>query len=231
MAGRGSVTAQDEDDARLAADAATAALAAARAELEELRAGPRPERLAAGRAEVMRAAAELRSAEVDLENSTLTAPFAGTVGARLADEGDVPAAGAAVLELLETAAPRLRAGVGGPDAGEFAVGPDAAPATDRRRPPRGRTAPHRRRDRVRPRPPRRRRITGRRRHPPPRPGAAGEVGHRVPPRLTRCPNTTTRPADRGLRASSAPAPCWRKHITKAGAMEAATGRDRRRPKW
>ena len=122
MAGRGSVTEQDEDDARLAADAAKAALAAAKANLAELRAGTRPERLAAGRAEVARAEADLAAVAVDLVKSTLTAPFAGTVAARLADEGAVPAAGTPVLELLETAAPRVRAGVAGLAAAGFYVG-------------------------------------------------------------------------------------------------------------
>ena len=122
MAGRGSVTEQDVDDARLAADAAKAALAAARSGLEELRAGTRPERLAAQRAEVARATADLAAVDVDLAKSELVAPFAGTVAARLADEGAVPAAGTPVLELLETAAPRVRAGVAGGAAGDFAAG-------------------------------------------------------------------------------------------------------------
>ena len=122
MAGRGSVTEQDTDDARLAADAAKAALAAARADLDELTNGTRPERLAAQRAAVAQATADLAAADVDLAESELRAPFAGSVAARFADEGAVPAAGAPILDLLETAAPRARVGVAGGAAAELAVG-------------------------------------------------------------------------------------------------------------
>jgi len=55
--------------------------------------------------------AAIRALEVDIAKSVLRAPFAGTVGARLADEGAVVAAGAPVADLLETGRPRARVGV------------------------------------------------------------------------------------------------------------------------
>lgn len=55
--------------------------------------------------------AEIRALEIDIEKSALIAPFAGTVAARHLDEGAVVAAGASVLELLESGRPQARVGV------------------------------------------------------------------------------------------------------------------------
>jgi RND family efflux transporter MFP subunit len=60
-----------------------------------------------------RRAAEARLAALDLEieKTTLTAPFAARVGARDVDEGAVVGAGTAMLTLIETARPRLKVGL------------------------------------------------------------------------------------------------------------------------
>ena len=54
--------------------------------------------------------AQIRSLEVEIAKSTLRAPYAATVAMRLVDEGEVVAAGQAILSLLE--ASRLEARVG-----------------------------------------------------------------------------------------------------------------------
>ncbi|MEM1250073.1 MAG: efflux RND transporter periplasmic adaptor subunit [Acidobacteriota bacterium] len=83
---RNAVSAQDVDEAQQRATSADAALARIRAQIELL--------------------------DVDLTNSTLKSPYAAIVSARLLDEGQVLAAGTPVFELVESAAPRVRIGVG-----------------------------------------------------------------------------------------------------------------------
>ena len=125
MSDRAATTEQASDEARLAAEADRAALAAAAARLDELERGTRPERVAAARAGVERAAADLAAVRVDLAESVLTAPFAGTVGRRHVDPGVVLAAGTPVLDLFETSRPEARVGVAGGAADLFAVGDPA----------------------------------------------------------------------------------------------------------
>lgn len=62
-------------------------------------------------AQIAETDAALASVEVRLEKSVLRAPFAGRVGERRADRGTTLAAGAPVLELLETSAPEVRVGL------------------------------------------------------------------------------------------------------------------------
>ncbi len=103
---------QEELDAEVLNEAAArAALRAQQARLDELEAGTRVEQIAAQRAIVRQTEAELRSIDVDLERSRLDAPFDGTIGRRHVDEGVVIAAGAPVVELVETGRLRVRMGL------------------------------------------------------------------------------------------------------------------------
>ncbi len=72
-------------------------------------------RLLAGRA-------SLRALEVDLHRAVLRAPFAGSVAARLADEGQVIQPGQPVLRLLETTTLEVRVGLPPEVAAELAPG-------------------------------------------------------------------------------------------------------------
>lgn len=83
---RNAVSAQDVDEAQQRAASAAAALQRTQAQIELL--------------------------EVDLAKSTLRAPYAAIVSSRLLDEGQVLAAGTPVFELVESASPRVRIGVG-----------------------------------------------------------------------------------------------------------------------
>ncbi len=65
------------------------------------------------RAEVTAATARVNSVKVDLDKSRLVAPYDAVVVARLADEGNIVAAGHPVLHLQELAAPEVRIGVSG----------------------------------------------------------------------------------------------------------------------
>lgn len=55
--------------------------------------------------------AAIRRVGIDIEKSTVRAPFAGTVGARFVDTGVVVAVGTAIIDLLESGRPRARIGV------------------------------------------------------------------------------------------------------------------------
>ena len=55
--------------------------------------------------------AAIASIDVDVEKSVLKAPYAGTVAARLVDEGTVVEAGTMVVELMESGARQARVGV------------------------------------------------------------------------------------------------------------------------
>lgn len=76
-------------------------------------------RLEAG---IERVDASIKALEVELDKSRLRAPFAGTVGDRLIDEGAVVRAGATVVNLLETGDPQVRIGVSVEAAGMLEVG-------------------------------------------------------------------------------------------------------------
>lgn len=85
-------------------DAARAALRQAQAEVDLLRAGARTEAVAAAQAAVAAAQATLMEAEVALAETTLTAPFAGTVAALDVEIGEQVVAGALVVQLGDVSA-------------------------------------------------------------------------------------------------------------------------------
>jgi RND family efflux transporter MFP subunit len=68
----------------------------------------------AARAAVELARARIGALDIELRKSELRAPFDAVVARRLADEGQVLAAGSPVLELQERAVPEVRVGVAGP---------------------------------------------------------------------------------------------------------------------
>lgn len=112
LAQRNAVGQQTLDDARYDWKAVTARRDAATRRLEELLTGTRSEQLAAQRAAVDILKAQLEHLQIDIQDSILDAPFAGTIVRRLADEGRMLSAGQSVLELLES--DHLEAHVGMP---------------------------------------------------------------------------------------------------------------------
>ncbi|RME43602.1 MAG: efflux RND transporter periplasmic adaptor subunit [Chloroflexi bacterium] len=91
-------------DAQVAAlqaqvDAAKAAVAQAEQRLHALEAGPTPEQVAVAEAQVQQAEAALEAARANLEQATLRAPFAGTIGAVSVHVGEVIAPGQSVVTL------------------------------------------------------------------------------------------------------------------------------------
>lgn len=63
------------------------------------------------RAGIERTRAQIESLDIDIEKSTVRAPFAGTVAARAIDEGSVVAAGTPIITLLESDVRRVRVGL------------------------------------------------------------------------------------------------------------------------
>ncbi len=76
--------------------------AEAQANLERLRNGAHPAELEAARARVDQALAALEQARLNLDDTELRAPFAGTVMALSVKEGETVLAGAPVLQLADT---------------------------------------------------------------------------------------------------------------------------------
>lgn len=85
----GAVSRQLLDGARNRHEVATAQLRAAQQSFEMMRIGPRQEQIDLGRAQVREAEAALRSAQVDLDNTLIRAPIAGTILERLVEPGEI----------------------------------------------------------------------------------------------------------------------------------------------
>lgn len=83
---------------------AEARLRQAEAELELVRAGPRPEEVAAAEAELAAARAALAEARAALDETVLRAPFAGVVAAVLARPGEHVTPGAPLIRLADPSA-------------------------------------------------------------------------------------------------------------------------------
>ena len=103
-------------------DAAQARLEMVEQKLAELRAGTRREQIAAQSAVVEGLDAALADLEVDMKDTELRTPFAGTISVRSVDEGTVVAAGAPIVSLVETGALEARVGVPPEVAQQLAVG-------------------------------------------------------------------------------------------------------------
>lgn len=103
------VAPQQMDRVRSTADAAAAREDQAREALALLRAGARKEDIERASADVQAAEAAQRSTERQLGYVLLAAPAGGTVSVRLADAGQVVAAGQPVFRLAELSRPWVRA--------------------------------------------------------------------------------------------------------------------------
>ncbi|MBE9157539.1 efflux RND transporter periplasmic adaptor subunit [Nodosilinea sp. LEGE 06152] len=108
---RGAISKEQLDEFSFGADALAARRDSAQSSLDELLNGTRPEQVAAQQAVVQQLEASIASIDVDLNQSTLRAPFDGIVAVRQVDEGVVVAAGQTVVRLVESVAPEARIGM------------------------------------------------------------------------------------------------------------------------
>lgn len=124
---RGAMAVQDFDDDETAMHAARAALASARAQVTVADAG-----IKAAEAEAEGAAAQIKATaatvariEADIKDSTLVAPRDGRIQYRIAQEGEVMAAGGKVLNLVDLADVYMTFFLPGTDAGKLFMGQEA----------------------------------------------------------------------------------------------------------
>lgn len=112
---RGSISSEQFDTTRAQVRTIEARLNGARARLAELENGTRAEKLAAKRGALGEVDAALASIDVQIDRATLRAPFAGTIAARLLDEGSVVSLmmPQAAFTLIETGALEARIGIPG----------------------------------------------------------------------------------------------------------------------
>jgi HlyD family secretion protein len=112
LAAQDMATAQQLDAAKAAAKSTAARRDAAQSQLQLLRDGTRPERIAALRAELAAAEASLAAGEATARDLVLLAPVDGRVLARRAEPGEVLAGGESAMLLAETRRQRVRIFVG-----------------------------------------------------------------------------------------------------------------------
>lgn len=104
----GAVAVREYDDVAAAAAMAAERVRAAREQLALLEAGSRPARIAAARADAANARATLAARRATTAEFVLTAPMGGTILSRLADPGDLMAAGMPTLVLGVMTEPWVR---------------------------------------------------------------------------------------------------------------------------
>lgn len=107
----GAISREQLDEFAFGAETLEARLDRAQSNLDELRNGTRPEQIAAQQAVVDQLAASITDINVDLDKSTLKAPFDGIVAAQPVDEGVVVGTGQSVVRLVENQAPEARIGL------------------------------------------------------------------------------------------------------------------------
>ena len=101
LADRDLVSRQSLDQAQVTSDVAAARLDQARAQLAMVEEGPRPEKIAAQRALVSAAEAQLRAAEAAAVHLRLYAPGDGIITIRYHEPGETVGAGVPVVALLD----------------------------------------------------------------------------------------------------------------------------------
>jgi HlyD family secretion protein len=107
LADRGTATLKARDDARTRREMLDRSVAADRAQLEELKAGPRPQEIEQARAQRDAAAASVAIATQRIADATVVAPSDGVVTTRASEPGEVLAPGALLYVLTDLAHPWL----------------------------------------------------------------------------------------------------------------------------
>ncbi|MBK7544002.1 MAG: HlyD family efflux transporter periplasmic adaptor subunit [Candidatus Competibacteraceae bacterium] len=124
------ISQQDLDTAQTRRKVAQAQLESARKAHQLLVAGPRKEEIAQARAQLAGARAELASTDYQLQETTLKAPIAAVVRARLLEPGEMASPQRPVFTLAITAPKWVRAYVTEPDLGRIRPGMAAGVTTD-----------------------------------------------------------------------------------------------------
>ena len=105
------VSRESNDAAELGVQSLKAKLDAAQRRLDELQAGTRQEQIDAQQAVVRQLVASLADMAIEIENSTLLAPFNGKISQRHVDEGTVVSPAQPIYEIVETGQLELQVGL------------------------------------------------------------------------------------------------------------------------
>jgi multidrug efflux pump subunit AcrA (membrane-fusion protein) len=107
----GAISLEELDQQAFGTNSLEFRLAQAQSQLDELRAGTRVEQVDAQVARVQQLQASIQAVDVDLDKSTLYAPFEGQISDRALDEGVVVSGGQTVFGLIEAGPLEARVGV------------------------------------------------------------------------------------------------------------------------
>jgi HlyD family secretion protein len=122
LADRGSATEKSRDDAATRKEIAERAVAAARAQLDKLVAGPRRQEIEAARAQRASAQAMVAAVEQQIMDATVLAPADGVVTTRIAEPGEVLPPGATMAVLTDLDRPWLTVWIDEPSLSRVALG-------------------------------------------------------------------------------------------------------------
>ncbi|WP_272676913.1 secretion protein HlyD [Providencia huaxiensis] len=126
------ISANDLDSAKNNRNQAFAALQAAQDKLNQYQSGFRQEEIAAARGEWLQAEAAVAQAELDLQDTILTAPSSGTILTRAIEPGTIISAGNTVFSVTLTNPVWVRAYVSEPHLGDAIPGREVLLYTDSR---------------------------------------------------------------------------------------------------
>ncbi len=107
----GAISREQLDEATTEVKTLQARLNESQSQLDELLTGTRPEKIEAQQALLEQLDAKLASLELELEQSTLKAPFTGRIAKRFVDEGTVVSAGESIFTLVEAQTLEVHIGV------------------------------------------------------------------------------------------------------------------------
>jgi len=122
LADRGSATEKSRDDAATRMEIAERAVAAARAQLDKLVAGPRRQEIEAARAQRASAEAMVAAVEQQITDATVLAPTDGVVTTRVAEPGEILPPGATIAVLTDLARPWLTVWIDEPSLSQVILG-------------------------------------------------------------------------------------------------------------
>ncbi|CND97032.1 putative membrane fusion protein (MFP) component of efflux pump%2C membrane anchor protein YbhG [Yersinia nurmii] len=125
-------SANELEDARTSRNQAQAALQAAKDKLAQFLSGNRPQEIAQAEANVAQAEAELAQAQLNLHDTTLTSPSAGTILTRAVEPGTILSASNTVFTLSLTTPVWIRAYVDERHLGQAVPGTEIEVYTDSR---------------------------------------------------------------------------------------------------
>jgi len=122
LADRGSATEKSRDDAATRQEVAERSVAAARAQLDKLVAGPRRQEIEAARAQRAAAEAAVAAVEQQIVDGTVLTPSAGVITTRVAEPGEVLSPGATIAVLTDLARPWLTVWIDEPSLSRVTLG-------------------------------------------------------------------------------------------------------------